>query len=188
MLDGVDLRDLRLANLRSEIALVLQEPFILPLSVAENIAYGRPDASREEIVAAAVAANAHEFIWQMPDKYETVLGEQGADLSGGQRQRIGIARAFLRDARLLVMDEPTAALDANTEQIVMQAARRLMLGRTTLVIAHRLSTIRAAHRIALLADGRIAELGTHAELLTLGGRYAQMLQLQQHGRNPDLAP
>jgi ATP-binding cassette subfamily B protein/subfamily B ATP-binding cassette protein MsbA len=174
LIDGIDLRDLQLSSLRREIALVLQEPFILPLSVAGNIAYGRPQATRDEVIAAATDANAHEFIRLLPAGYDTLLGEQGADLSGGQRQRIAIARAFLRNARVLIMDEPTSALDAGSEQRVMEAATRLRAGRTTLVIAHRPSTIRAADRIALLAQGRIAEIGTEAQLRARRGLYAQL--------------
>jgi ATP-binding cassette subfamily B protein/subfamily B ATP-binding cassette protein MsbA len=184
LLDGVDLRDVRLASLRTEIALVLQESFILPLSVAENIAYGRPEASRDEIVAAAVAANAHEFVMRLPERYETVVGEQGTTLSGGQRQRINLARAFLREPRVLVMDEPTSALDASVEQSVMEASRRLMAGRTTLIIAHRFSTLRAAHRIAVMEHGRIVEIGTHNDLLALNGRYARLATLQAQDADP----
>jgi len=185
ILDGMDLKDLRLASLRSEIAIVLQEPFLLPLTVAENIAYGRQDATREEIVAAAVAANAHEFIRELPHGYNTVLGEQGATLSGGQRQRLAIARALLKDARVLILDEPTSALDVNTEHLVVEAFERLMKGRTTLIIAHRLSTVRRAHRIAVLDDGRVVELGSHAELISAGGRYARLHALQAITRAPE---
>ena len=178
LLDGMDLRDLQLASLRDEIAIVLQEPFLLPLTIAENIAYGRQTAGREEIVAAAVAANAHEFIRDLPQGYDTVLGEQGATLSGGQRQRLAIARALLKDARVLILDEPTSALDANTERLVVEAFERLMRGRTTLIIAHRLSSVRRANRIAVLEGGRIVEIGSHAELIASGGRYAKLHALQ----------
>jgi ATP-binding cassette subfamily B protein/subfamily B ATP-binding cassette protein MsbA len=167
-----------LASLRDEIAIVLQEPFLLPLTIAENIAYGRQTAGREEIVAAAVAANAHEFIRDLPQGYDTVLGEQGATLSGGQRQRLAIARALLKDARVLILDEPTSALDANTERLVVEAFERLMRGRTTLIIAHRLSSVRRANRIAVLEGGRIVEIGSHAELIASGGRYAKLHALQ----------
>ena len=151
LLDGTDARDLQLRSLRQQIALVLQEPFLLPLSIAENIAYGRPDASRDDIIAAAVAANADEFIRHLPDGYDTVIGERGATLSGGQRQRLAIARALLKDAPILILDEPTSALDTKTEALILEALERLMANRTTLIIAHRLSTIRNA--------GRIVELG-----------------------------
>jgi ATP-binding cassette subfamily B protein/subfamily B ATP-binding cassette protein MsbA len=170
-LDGVDIRDVRLADLRSRISIVLQDPFLLPLSVADNIAYGSPEAIREEIVAAAVAAQADEFIRQLPEGYDTVVGERGATLSGGERQRITIARALLRDAPVVILDEPTSSLDARTEASLTAAFDRLMQGRTTLVIAHRMSTIRGAHRIAVLEHGRLAELGSHDELLELEGIY-----------------
>jgi ATP-binding cassette subfamily B protein/subfamily B ATP-binding cassette protein MsbA len=170
-LDGVDVRDVRLADLRSRISLVLQDPFLLPLSVADNIAYGSPQASRDEIIAAAAAAQADDFIRQLPEGYNTVVGERGATLSGGERQRITIARALLRDAPVLILDEPTSSLDARTEALLTAAFDRVMTGRTTLVIAHRLSTIRDADRIAVLDHGRLVELGSHDELLSLEGIY-----------------
>jgi ATP-binding cassette subfamily B protein len=185
LLDGMDVREVELASLRGEIGLVLQDPFLLPISIVENISYGRPDASRDDVVAAAVAANAHEFIRQLPDGYETVLGESGATLSGGQQQRLAIARALLKDPRVLILDEPTASLDAQTERLVMQALERLMVGRTTLIIAHRLTTVRGADRIAVIDGGRIVELGTHAELLGTGGRYAHLYALSAFGTGPE---
>jgi ATP-binding cassette, subfamily B, bacterial len=171
LLDGIDVRRLRIESLRSQVALVLQEPFLLPLSVAENIAYGRPDATLAEIEAAAASANADQFIRRLPDGYDTVLGERGATLSLGERQRLSIARALLKDAPVLIMDEPTSALDTNTETSILLALERLMERRTTLLIAHRLSTIRKADRILVLAGGTIAEEGTHQELLASGGIY-----------------
>jgi ATP-binding cassette subfamily B protein/subfamily B ATP-binding cassette protein MsbA len=176
-IDGVDVRDATLASLRAEVALVLQDAFILPLSVADNIAYGRPTARREDIVAAAVAANAHEFVRQLPQGYDTVLDEQGANLSGGQRQRIAIARALLKNPRILILDEPTSALDAETDAEVMLALTRLMAGRTTLIIAHRLSTVRNADLIAVIEQGAVAEIGTHRELLSRRGSYARLYAL-----------
>jgi ATP-binding cassette subfamily B protein/subfamily B ATP-binding cassette protein MsbA len=179
-LDGSDLRELRLRQVRASVALVLQESFLFPFSVAENIAYGRPGAARSEIEAAARAANAHDFVAALPNGYETVLGERGQTLSGGERQRIAIARALLKDAPVLILDEPTSALDAETEGSLLEALERLMAGRTTLIIAHRLSTIRRADLILVLRDGEIVERGRHAELVELGGHYARMHALQ-HG-------
>jgi ATP-binding cassette subfamily B protein/subfamily B ATP-binding cassette protein MsbA len=177
-LDGVDVRELQLASLRAQISLVLQEPFLLPLTVAENIAYGRPEARREEIVAAAQAARADEFIRRLPEGYETVIGERGSTLSGGQRQRLAIARALLKDAPVLILDEPTSALDAETEAGLLEALERLMQGRTTFLIAHRLSTIRRADRIVVVEEGRIAETGTHEQLVAAGGAYQRFHALQ----------
>ena len=179
-LDDRDLRELRLESVRASVSLVLQESFLFPFSIAENIAYGRPGASRAEIEAAARAANAHEFVCRLPDGYETVVGERGATLSGGERQRVAIARALLKDAPVLVLDEPTSALDTETEDSLLGALERLMEGRTTIVIAHRLSTIRRADLILVLRDGRIVERGSHDELVALGGHYARMHAIQ-HG-------
>jgi ATP-binding cassette subfamily B protein/subfamily B ATP-binding cassette protein MsbA len=167
------------------VSLVLQEPFLLPLSVAENVAYGRPGASREEISAAAQAANADAFIRRLPQGYDTVLGERGATLSGGEQQRLAIARALLKDAPVLILDEPTSALDAQTEWLVLEALERLMQARTTLLIAHRLSTVRGADRIAVIEGGRLAELGTHSQLLAAGGVYRTYHELAAGSR---LAP
>jgi ATP-binding cassette, subfamily B, bacterial len=178
LFDGVDVREVQLKSLRSQVALVLQEPFLLPLTVAQNIAYGRPDASREEIVAAARAANAEEFIQRLPQEYDTVIGERGATLSGGQKQRLAIARALLKDAPVLILDEPTSALDAQTEALLLEALERLMAGRTTFIIAHRLSTIRRADRIVVLEAGKVVEMGTHQELLSTGNFYRRLHLLQ----------
>ena len=177
-IDGLDVRDVRLRDLRGQVALVLQEPFLFPITIAENIAYGRPDATRGEIEAAAIAANAHDFIGRLPEGYDTLVGERGATLSGGERQRLSIARALLKDAPILILDEPTSALDAETEHLLLEALERLMAGRTTLIIAHRLSTIRRADRIAVLEHGRIVETGRHAELIAAGGRYAELHRIQ----------
>jgi ATP-binding cassette subfamily B protein/subfamily B ATP-binding cassette protein MsbA len=175
---GRDLRDIRLRTLRRQVALVLQDPFIFPITVAENISYGRPGATREEVIAAAKAANADDFVERMPDGYDTVIGEKGQTLSGGERQRLSIARAFLKDAPVLVLDEPTSALDARTEGMLLDALDRLMVGRITFIIAHRLSTIRRATRILVLDHGRIVEQGAHAELLAEGGLYATLYRQQ----------
>jgi ATP-binding cassette subfamily B protein len=176
--DGVDVRDLQVASLREQVAIVLQEPFLFPLTVAENIAYGRLEATRQEIVDAAVAANADDFIRRLPDGYDTVLGERGATLSGGERQRISIARALLRDASVLILDEPTSAVDACTEASLLEALERLMKGRTTFIIAHRLSTVRKVDRIVVLDHGRIAESGAPGDLLSRRGLYRHLHELQ----------
>jgi ATP-binding cassette subfamily B protein/subfamily B ATP-binding cassette protein MsbA len=172
LIDGRDIRDVQLVSLRRQVALVLQEPFLLPHTIADNIAYGRHGASRAEVEAAAHAANAHQFISRLPNGYDTVIGERGATLSGGERQRIAIARALLKDAPILILDEPTSALDTRTEALIMDALRNLFRGRTTFIIAHRLATIQHADRIVVLRDGVIAEIGTHEELLRSGGLYA----------------
>ena len=177
-LDGHDVRQVQLRSLRSHIALVLQEAFLFPLTIAENIAYGRPGATLAEIEAAARAANAHEFITRLPNGYQTVIGERGATLSGGERQRISIARALLKNAPVLILDEPTSALDVVTEGGLLDALERLAQGRATFIIAHRLSTIRRADRIVALKEGQIAESGTHDELLARGGVYASFFYTQ----------
>ena len=177
-IDGHDLRDVRLSSVRQNVAVVMQEPFLFPRSIAENIAYGRPDATSAEIEAAARAANAHEFIEQLPQGYETVVGERGCTLSGGQRQRVSIARALLKDAPILILDEPASALDTSTEALLLEALQRLTAGRATLVIAHRFSTIRNADRIAVVDGGEIAEQGSHEELLRRGGLYASLCAAQ----------
>ena len=181
LINGADLRSVQLDALRAGMALVLQEPFLLPLTVAENIAYGRPGASREEVIAAAVTARADAFIRRLPHGYDTLIGERGASLSGGERQRLAVARALLKDAPLLILDEPTSALDAETEFLLMEGLKRLMQGRTTLLIAHRLATIRQADRIFFQQDGRVVEDGTHAELTSRGGPYARFSAIQFGG-------
>jgi subfamily B ATP-binding cassette protein MsbA len=181
LIDGVDLRDLTLKGLRAQIGFVLQDTVLFRGTVRDNIAYGRPSATDAEIVEAAKLANAHEFIAKMPDGYNTMVGERGLTLSGGQRQRIGIARAVIRNAPILILDEPTAALDTESEKLVIEALERLMKGRTVLTIAHRLSTIRDAHKIIVLKDGVVAEEGTHEELVGRNGVYAELHRIQAGG-------
>jgi ATP-binding cassette subfamily B protein len=177
-IDGEDVRELKLKSLRKQLGFVLQETLLFRAPIWQNIAYGRPSASREEIVAASQLANAHEFIEQMPDGYDTMVGERGVTLSGGQRQRIGIARAVIRDAPILILDEPTSGLDLASEAVVFEALHRLMAGRTCIVITHRLATIRNAHVIFVLKDGVITERGTHEELIAHGGLYLHLYETQ----------
>lgn len=177
-IDDQDLGDLELAALRRNIGFVLQDTVLFRGTIRENIAYGRPGASEDEIRGAARLANAHEFIDRMPQGYDTLVGERGLTLSGGQRQRLGIARALIRNAPILILDEPTAALDTESEKLVMEALERLMHGRTVITIAHRLSTIRDADKIIVLKAGVVAEEGTHAELVRLNGVYAELHRIQ----------
>jgi subfamily B ATP-binding cassette protein MsbA len=177
-IDGQDIRKVTVASLRDAMALVTQEPFLFDETIADNIACGRPGASRAEIEAAARAAAAHEFIQALPQGYETLVGEAGVRLSGGQRQRIAIARAILKNAPILLLDEATSSLDSESERAVQAALTDLMKDRTTLVIAHRLSTIADADKIIVLDQGRVIEQGTHGELLARGGLYARLYRTQ----------
>jgi ATP-binding cassette, subfamily B, bacterial len=173
-IDGHDLRAVTLHSLRENVAVLLQETLVFDGTVWENIAYGRPGATGEEVVAAAKAADAHEFIGALPEGYDTVVGQKGRLLSGGQRQRIAIARAMVRDAPILVLDEPTTGLDVESGEKVMEPLRRLMSGRTTIVISHNLATVREASEIVVLDGGRVAERGTHADLLEREEVYARL--------------
>lgn len=186
LVDGVDIRSYSLAEYRRNIGIVLQEPFLFYGTIAENIAYGRPDASREEIVAAARAARAHEFILRLPDGYDSLVGERGQSLSGGERQRISIARALLIDPRILILDEATSAVDTETEREIQLALENLVRGRTTIAIAHRLSTLRQASRLVVLDRGQIQEVGDHDELLAFSGLYSRLYhaQLQHDAEDP----
>jgi subfamily B ATP-binding cassette protein MsbA len=178
LLDGIDVRHLALGDLRRAIGTVPQEPVLFSGTIADNISYARPDASDDEIEAAARVANAHEFVDRLPERYQTLVGERGVKLSGGQRQRIAIARAVLKDPAVLILDEATSSLDNESERLVEAALERLLYGRTTLIIAHRLSTVQRADRLVVLDRGRIVEEGTHAELLRNGGVYAKLFQMQ----------
>jgi ATP-binding cassette, subfamily B, bacterial len=178
LIDGQDVRRFTLRSLRDQISIVPQEGMLFAASVRENIAYGRPDASAGEIDAAARAAIIDDFVDALPDGYETVIGERGVTLSGGQRQRLAIARAIVRDAPIVLLDEPTTGLDSRSEELVMEAMDRLQAGRTVIVIAHRLSTVRRADVIFVMEEGRIVERGTHDELLALGGRYRSLYEVQ----------
>jgi subfamily B ATP-binding cassette protein MsbA len=177
-IDGIDVRAVRVADLRALMGIVSQDTVLFHDTVSANIAYGRPGASRAAIEAAGRAAHAHEFVQKLPQGYETVVGERGVQLSGGQRQRIAIARALLRDAPILILDEATSSLDSESERVVQDAIERLLVGRTVLVIAHRLSTVHRADEILVVDQGRIVERGTHAELLAEGGTYRRLYDLQ----------
>jgi len=178
LLDGQDIRDITLQSLRDQVSIVLQEPLLFSGSIAENIRYGRLEASLEEIMEAARGANAHDFIMALPKQYDTEIGERGAQLSGGERQRIAVARAFLKNAPILILDEPTSSIDSKTEAVILDALDRLMVGRTTFLVAHRLSTIRNADKILVLRSGELIEQGTHDELLAKGGLYRQLYEMQ----------
>jgi ATP-binding cassette subfamily B protein len=178
LIDGIDVRELSLRSLRQQIGVVLQEPFLFHGTVAENICYGVPDADPEEIVAAAKAANAHDFIVNLPHGYDTMTGERGQLMSGGERQRVSIARAILKNPRILILDEATSSVDTETEMLIQQALERLVEHRTTFAIAHRLSTLRKADKIVVLERGRVAEIGSHDELLVSDGLYSRLCKLQ----------
>ncbi len=186
LVDGVDVRNYTKQSLRSQIGFVLQDTVLFRGTIRENIAYGRPGATEAEIIEAAKLANAHDFITEMKHGYDAAVGERGLTLSGGQRQRIGIARAIIRNAPILILDEPTAALDTESERLVIEGLERLMKGRTVITIAHRLSTIRDANKILVLKDGVVAEQGTHDELIKLGGVYAELHRIQYE--QPPAAP
>jgi subfamily B ATP-binding cassette protein MsbA len=180
-IDGKDVRSYKIKSVRRQISFVLQENLLFHASIWQNIAYGRPEASSEEIIEAARLANADEFIMKMPDHYDTMVGERGVTLSGGQRQRIAIARAIIRKSPILILDEPTSSLDSASEELVFDALARLIEGKTSIVIAHRLATVRRADVIFVLDDGSIVEQGTHQQLLSRGGLYSELHELQFRG-------
>jgi ABC-type multidrug transport system fused ATPase/permease subunit len=174
----MDVRQLTLKSLREQLSIVLQEPLLFSGPIYDNILYGRLDATEQEVIDAAKAANAHDFITALPEGYQTNIGERGAQLSGGERQRIAVARAFLKNAPILILDEPTSSIDSKTEAVILDALDRLMVGRTTFMIAHRLATVRRADKILVLDHGRLCEQGSHEELMGKGGLYRQLYDMQ----------
>jgi ABC-type multidrug transport system fused ATPase/permease subunit len=185
LIDGHNIRDFTLESLRAQMSMVLQESILFTGSIVENIGYGRPDASGAEIVEAAKSANADEFISKFSDGYYTILNERGSNLSGGQRQRIAIARAFIRDTPILILDEPSTGLDAESTELVLHALRKLMKGKTTIIISHELNLIRSADKIIVIKAGEIEQMGTHDELIRAGGLYANLYTLQAGQRAMD---
>ncbi len=183
LIDGTDVRSVPVAEFRQHIGLVLQEPFLFFGTIADNIAYGKPNATRQEIIAAARAAHAHEFILRLPHGYDSLVGERGQGLSGGERQRISIARALLIDPRILILDEATSAVDTETEKEIQKALDNLVKGRTTIAIAHRLSTLRKADRLVVMDRGKIVEIGNHDQLMEAEGHYHKLYMAQ--ARNVD---
>src|SRR5690606_12079700 len=187
LIDGVDIRAMPVADYRRHIGLVLQEPFLFFGTIADNIAYGKPGASRQEIIAAARAAHAHEFILRLPHGYDSLVGERGQALSGGERQRISIARALLIDPPILILDEATSSVDTSTEKEIQKALDNLVRGRTTISIAHRLSTLRQADRLVVLDRGEVVEVGPHDELMARNGAYFRLHQAQDDGAKTESA-
>jgi len=179
LVDGVDVRDWKLSALRSQIGIVMQDTFLFSDTIEGNILYGNPDASREDVIRAAKIAEAHDFIMEMPQGYDTIVGERGVGLSGGQKQRIAIARAIVKNPKILIMDDCTSAVDMETEYEIQKALKKIMKGRTTFIIAHRVSSVKDADEIIFLDNGRIVERGKHEELLALRGRYYE-LYMQQY--------
>jgi ATP-binding cassette subfamily B protein len=184
-IDGIDIRALKVADYRRHIGLVLQEPFLFFGTIAENIAYGRPDATQSEIVAAARAAHAHEFILRLPQGYDSLVGERGQGLSGGERQRISIARALLIDPKILILDEATSSVDTETEKEIQKALDNLVRGRTTIAVAHRLSTLRRANRLVVMDKGHMVEVGSHEELMDKQGAYHRLYEAQARQAKTD---